>query len=211
MSFVDVVYLGGTSIDFIQRPSRSENITFDIHIGGGITNSAIISSKLGQKVAILSKVGKDLLGDWAIQELKRFKVRVDGVIQDPQIKTSIAIAHIDSKGNSRYVFYKDEIKSLIVTLKEVKNKNLLNRCKIFHFGSSFSYHKETYKEILNYIEYLKGLDIFISFDPNIRPYTIKDKQTAKERVLNLLNLVDMAKISQADLLFLTGEKHPKKG
>jgi len=163
---IDVLFLGGTSIDLIQDKKSNRYIA---SVGGGITNSSIIAAKLGLKVAMLSRIGKDPLGDWAIRELGRFGVTTKGIIQDPTIKTPLAIANIDRHGNSKYAFYKNAAKDSIVPLISVP-RSLLNTCKAFHFGSSFSYQKESSEEALKYVKYLKKRGVFISFDPNLRPY-----------------------------------------
>lgn len=221
----EILFLGGTSVDLIKKQGqtlffsknpkkrhqkRCLSLIFIGSVGGGITNSSVIASKLGLKVAMLSKVGKDFLGRFAVKELKRCGVDTSGMIIDPRIRTSIALARIDKKGNSRYVFYKSPAKDSIVPLKNVP-KALLKNCRIFHFGSSFSYQKESSVEALRYVKYLKKRGVFISFDPNIRPYAIKDRIEARKRVLGFLKKVDMARISEIDLEFLTGRKNPEKG
>ena len=203
----DILFLGGTSIDLIQDKN---NPRFMASTGGSITNSALISAKLGLKTAMLSRVGNDPLGEFAIRSLRSCGVNVKGMIKDPNIRTSLAIASIDKSGNSKYAFYKNSAKNSIVPLKSAP-KELLNTCKCFHFGSSFSYQKETYEESLKYLKYLKKRGAFISFDPNLRPYAIKDKKGAKNKVSRLLKWVDLAKLSDLDLCFLTGQKDLKKG
>jgi len=197
----DILFLGGTSIDLIQDKN---NPRFMASTGGSITNSALIGAKLGLKTAMLSRVGNDPLGEFAIRSLMSCGVNVKGMIKDSNIRTSLAIATIDKSGNSKYTFYKNAAKDSIVPLKNAP-KELLSTCKCFHFGSSFSYQKETYKESLKYLKYLKKRGAFISFDPNLRPYAIKDKKEAKNRALTLLKLVDLVKISDVDLHFLTGQ------
>jgi fructokinase len=202
---IDILFLGGTSIDLIQ--DKKPNL-YIASVGGGITNSAIVAAKLGLNVALLSKIGKDPLGDFAVNFLGACRVNTKGVIQDPSIKTPIAVAAIDKSGNSKYTFYKNPSKDSIVPLQTII-KSLLN-CRIFHFGSSFSYQKETSKEALKYVRFFKNRGVFISFDPNLRPYAIKDKKAAKNRVLKLLKWVDLAKLSETDLKFLSGQKDPQK-
>lgn len=205
---IDVLFLGGTSIDLIQNGRRAGK--FSASVGGSITNSAVISAKLGLKTAMLSRIGKDPLGDFALQTLRSCQVNISGIIQDPDIRTPLAIANIDRTGNSAYTFYKNPARSSIVPLKTVP-KSLLNTCKFLHFGSSFSYQKETFMETLKYIRHLKKRGVFMSYDPNLRPYAIKDKKGTKKRVLRLLKQVDLAKLSLLDLKFLTGQKNPEKG
>ncbi|MFC1624747.1 carbohydrate kinase family protein [Candidatus Omnitrophota bacterium] len=209
---IDVLFLGGTSIDLIQdkRKKGGRRPVFAASTGGSITNSAVIGAKLGLKAAMLSRIGKDPLGDFAVRFLTSCGVNTKGIIQDPVIRTPLAIANIDRSGDSIYTFYKNPPKQSIVPLKGVP-KYLLKNCKIFHFGSSFSYQKETSIEVLKFVKFLKKRGTFISFDPNLRPYAIKDKIGAKKRVLDLLKWVDMAKLSEIDLGFLTGQKDPLRG
>lgn len=208
---IDILFLGGTSVDLI-RDSRGHagRIKFTASVGGSITNSSIIGSKLGLKIALISRIGKDMLGDFAVGFLKDNGIDTNGIIQDANIHTPIAIANIDKSGNSKYTFYKNSPRESVVLLESVP-KYLLNSCKAFHFGSSFSYQKETSEEALKYVEFLKKRGVFISFDPNIRPYAVKDKPAVKNRVLRLLRWVDIAKLSEIDLRFLTGQKDLRKG
>ena len=207
---IDVLFLGGTSIDLIQDKNKGGRPVFLASTGGSITNSAVIGAKLGLKTALISRIGKDPLGDFAVRFLKSCKVNTNGVIQDPGIRTPIAIANIDKHGNSKYTFYKNTSLESIVCLKDAP-KGLLNNCKILHFGSSFSYQKDSSIEAMKYVKYLKKRGVFISFDPNVRPYTVKDKKAARNRILRLAKLVDLLKISEVDLKFLTGQRDPKKG
>lgn len=208
---IDILFLGGTSVDLIKdtRP-RNSGIKFTASVGGSITNSSVIGRKLGLRTAMLSRVGKDMLGDFAVGFLKDSGINTSGIIRDPNIHTPIAIADIDKSGNSKYTFYKNSPKESMVPLESVP-KYLLDGCQIFHFGSSFSYQKETSEEALRYVKFLKKRGVFISFDPNIRPYAVKDTRATKNRVLTLLKLIDLAKLSEIDLQFITGETNPLKG
>ncbi|OIO34159.1 MAG: hypothetical protein AUJ70_01760, partial [Candidatus Omnitrophica bacterium CG1_02_40_15] len=208
----DTLFLGGTSIDLIQEKQRYKGgkSAFRASVGGSITNSAIISAKLGLTTGLLSKIGKDLLGDFAVEFLNARKIDTKGIIRDLSIRTPLAIAKIDKYGVAKYTFYKNSPEDSVVPLKSAP-KYLLNTCKVFHTGSSYSYQKETFEETLKFIKYLKKRGVFISYDPNIRPGTIKYKKQVKNRVLMLLKLADLAKLSEIDMEYLTGCKSPKKG
>lgn len=205
---LDILFLGGTSIDLIQDKSNRKKQHRSV--GGGITNTAVIASKLGLKTAMLSRIGKDAFGNFAIKRLDSYGVNTNGIIQDPNIRTPLAIANIDKYGNSKYTFHKNPPKDSIVPLERVP-RVLLETCKIFHFGSSFSYQTDSSEEALRYVRFLKKRGIFISFDPNLRPYVIRDKKGVKNRVSRLLKWVNLAKLSKVDLRFLTGQKGLKNG
>ena len=208
---IDALFLGGTSIDLIQNRQKGRGgLVFSASIGGSITNSSIISAKLGLKTALLSKVGDDPLGNFAIDFLDSCKINTKGIIRDSGIRTPLAIAKINKSGVAKYTFYKNSPEDSVVPIKNTP-KTLLDTCKVFHTGSSYSYQKETFEETLKFIKYLKKRDVFISYDPNIRPGTIKHKKQVKNRVLRLLKLADLAKLSEVDLEYLTGSKNPEKG
>jgi len=208
---IDTLFLGGTSIDLIQdRQKEVDRLNFSASIGGSITNSAIISAKLGLKTGLLSKVGNDPLGDFAIDFLDSCKINTKGIIRDSYVKTSIAIAKIDKAGVAKYAFYKNSPKFSVVPINSLP-KYLLDTCKVFHTGSSYSYQKETFKETLKFIKYLKNRGVFICYDPNIRPVKAADKSIIKNRVLRLLKLADLTKLSEADLKYLTAKKSPLDG
>ena len=90
-------------------------------------------------------------------------------------------------------------------------KYLLNTCKVLHIGSSYSYQKETFEETMKFIKYLKNRGVFIVYDPNIRPLGIIDKTIVKNRVLRLLKLADLVKLSEIDMEYLTGQKNKETG
>ena len=208
---IDALFLGGTSIDLIQdRQKGRGNLVFTASIGGSITNSSIISAKLGLKTGLLSRVGRDPLGDFACEFLDSCGIYTKGIIRDSGIRTPLAVAKIDKSGVAKYTFYKNSPKDSVVPFKDAP-KNLLNTCKVFHTGSSYSYQKETFEETLKFIKYLKKRGVFISYDPNIRPESITDKFIVKNRVLKLLKLADLAKLSQVDLEYLTDQKSPAIG
>lgn len=208
---LDVLFLGGISIDLIQGKEKGRGgLNFSAFIGGSITNSSIIAAKLGLKTALLSKVGNEALGDFALDFLNSCKINTKGIIRDSDIRTSLAIAKIDKSGIAKYTFYKNSPKDSVVPIRSTP-KTLLDTCEVFHIGSSYSYQKETFKETLKFIKYLKKRNVFISYDPNIRPDSIIDKAVVKDRVLRLLKLVDLAKLSEVDLEYLAGQKNPLKG
>ena len=213
---IDTLFLGGTSIDIIQDKAGDGRdrplLNFSANVGGSVTNAAIISAKLGLKTGLLSRIGKDPLGNFAREFLDSLKIDTKAIIQDSDIRTPLAIAKIDKSGIAKYTFYKNSPEDSVVPIKSVP-KYLLNTCKVFHTGSSYSYQKETFEETLKFIKYLKKRNVFISYDPNIRPNSIKikDHLAVKNRVLTLLNLADLAKLSETDLEYLTDRKNPLRG
>src|SRR3989338_2654335 len=123
---IDALFLGGTSIDLIQNREKGRGkAKFSSSVGGSITNSAIIAAKLGVKAGLLSRIGQDPFGNFARYYLRMSKIDTEGMMQDPNIHTPIAMAKINKSGIAKYKFYKNSPKDSVVPIKTTP-KYLLN-------------------------------------------------------------------------------------
>ena len=71
--------------------------------GGKGSNQALAAALLGAEVVMVGRVGKDPNGDRLIQELEKGTVRTDGIVQDEQEQTGLAVMLLQQDG--RYVSY----------------------------------------------------------------------------------------------------------
>ena len=83
----------------------------ETHSGGGGTNAAAALSKLGLKVKLLTKLGKDLNSSLVLKELRQFKVKIintsrsrkatdsSTIISSPQSKDRIIFVHKGASGD----------------------------------------------------------------------------------------------------------------
>lgn len=108
---LDVICVGAAIVDIPLQPV-SKNIfdveSYPLHkiamtIGGDAINEATIISRLGYKVALMSRVGKDVVGDFIISACKKDKIDYSSIHVDPDIDTSINVGLVTGDGERTFV------------------------------------------------------------------------------------------------------------
>src|SRR2546426_1862560 len=101
----DIVVVGGVNWDFLVRgshlPRPGETVSgdeFQEAPGGKGANQAIAGARLGARVAMVARVGKDGRGEAAVAKLADEGVNVDHVVYDPVLKTGVALIMVDWQG-----------------------------------------------------------------------------------------------------------------
>lgn len=202
----NVICCGNIAFDLIQTRGRKENdIIFQAKPGGSVLNTAIHLARLGLNVTMFSKTGKDTLGDALVKILKEEKINTKYTFQDERIRTSIALARLDEKGDSQYNFYKTVGPETVFAKTNIPS-SVFKRSRIFHTGSMYSYEDYSFDETLNFMKLAKKTDLFVTFDPNWRENRIKNKSLARTRISKLLDHVDLLKLGGTDTLGITGAK-----
>ncbi len=210
-----VLCIGNISLDLIYRnDSVHDTLTFDAKTGGSVCNTALQLSKLGIDVGFISKTSDDFLSSHTLHILEQAGIDTLSIKKHKSIKTSLAFALIDSKGDSDYVFYKtpkehgDTTKKIPLVNKTTLNK--ISKTSVLHSGSRFSYDGETYTDILKAYKHASKTGVFTTFDPNWREKRILNKSIARKRIFALLPYVDLLKISEKDAKGMTGLTNTKK-
>ena len=204
MDKYDVTALGELLIDFTEN-GRSEqgNPTFEANPGGAPCNVLAMLSKLGNKTAFIGKVGDDFFGKqlWdAITE-----VGSDGsyLLKD-EVHTTLALVHNRSDGDRDFSFYRNPGADMMLTEDEIPEE-LIKNSKIFHFGTLSMTHEGVRRATRRALDIAKKAGVMISFDPNLRPPLWDSLETAREQVLYGLGFCDVLKISDNEIVWLTGE------
>jgi fructokinase len=206
MSKEHILCLGNIAYDLVQRKGNSEkNFLFAAYPGGSVFNTALLLSKLGCRVAVLSKTGNDFLGDKLIATMKKHGINVRYVFQENCVKTALAVADIDSKGNSSYIFYRPENTSCPLKKEEIP-ESVFKQAKILHTDSAFTYKDGTYEDTMYTIAKARKHNVFVSYDPNWRNGRIKNTAKARKRIARIIEYTNLLKLSDTDAIGITGAK-----
>jgi fructokinase len=191
-----VITLGEALIDF--TPLDDQNMDFRKNPGGAPANVAVALSRLGIDVSFIGKVGDDVLGNFLAKKLQTEKVNIDNLILTEEAKTAITFVTLDEDGD-RFL-RADEIDS-----------KLFEKNKIYHFGSISLIDEPARSATKKGIELAHKNEMMVSYDPNLREMLWDSLAEAKEMILSVMNQIDILKVSEEELEFLTGEKDIKKG
>jgi len=197
-----IITLGEALIDFI--PVDPSNVTYLKNPGGAPANVAVGASRLGAKSTFIGKVGNDMFGKFLEQALKNYGVDTSSMKFSNDYRTAIVFVQLDNKGERSFTFYLNQTADQQLSEDEI-NSELFRDHKIFHFGTISLKDQPVKNATLKAIEYAKNEKMILSFDPNVRLSLWDDHNELKEMIFQMLNHINVLKISEEELVFLTGD------
>ena len=203
-----VITLGEALIDF--TPLDDQNMDFRKNPGGAPANVAVALSRLGVDVSFVGKVGDDVLGNFLAGKLQSEEVNIDNLILTEEAKTAITFVTLDETGDRSFDFYINPSADRFLRADEIEDR-LFAENKIYHFGSISLIDEPARTATKKGIELAHQNEMLVSYDPNLREMLWESLAEAKEIILSVMNQVDLVKVSEEELEFLTGEKDIKKG
>lgn len=116
MKEFDVVCVGVGVVDLPLKPVDRELFNRDVtqiapptfYAGGGAVNQAIVLSRLGNKVSLLTMMGKDALGELLLNLLKRCGRDIDlsRISFHEEVGTGISIVMVEPNGQRHFCVYR---------------------------------------------------------------------------------------------------------
>ncbi|MCX7845334.1 MAG: sugar kinase [Dictyoglomaceae bacterium] len=124
----------GKPIEFL--PEKGKLILIDeinLNTGGCAVNTGIALAKLGFKVGVIARVGKDGFGDFIISQLKTYGIDTSGIKIDKNLKTSATIVAISKEGERSFWHYLGANSNL--GLEDI-SEDFLRKIKILHIAGT---------------------------------------------------------------------------
>ena len=211
MKKYDVVALGELLIDFTDNGLSSQgNPLFEANPGGAPCNVLAMLRKLDKNVAFVGKVGCDGFGKQLHEVVKAAGICTDGLKWDEYVHTTLAVVHTLPGGDRDFSFYRNPGADMMLTEEELPME-MIEKTRIFHFGTLSMTHENVRKATLKAIQVAKENGALISFDPNLRPPLWDSLDEAAEQIHVGLGLCDILKIADNEIEFMTGETDFDKG
>lgn len=208
---IDIVALGEILIDFTPSGVNEQGIAlFARNPGGAPANVLAMNNRLGGTSAFIGKVGADGFGRYLRQTLTGCGIDDSGLVEDVAIPTTLAFVQLNEQGDRSFSFYRKPGADLMLTASEIR-RALIDRCKIFHFGSVSLTGEPCRSACLEAAAYAKQQGKRISFDPNYRPLLWDSETEAREQIMRGIALADILKVSKEEMLLITGTDDLEKG
>ncbi len=204
MNDIDVVALGELLIDFTNNGiSEQGNTLFEANPGGAPCNVLAMLSKLGHKTAFIGKVGDDIFGHNLKTTLEEVNIDSSNLSFDQESRTTLAFVQTLPGGERDFSFYRNQGADIMLSEDEI-DKNLLQRSKIFHFGTLSMTHEKVRQATKKAIVIAKRAGAILSFDPNLRPALWTSLEEAYKQTAYGLEQCDVLKISGNEIQWFTG-------
>ena len=211
MNDIDVVALGELLIDFTNNGiSEQGNTLFEANPGGAPCNVLAMLSKLGHKTAFIGKVGDDIFGHNLKATLEEVNIDSSNLSLDQEARTTLAFVQTLPGGDRDFSFYRNQGADIMLSENEI-DKSLLQRSKIFHFGTLSMTHERVRQATKIAIEIAKRAGAILSFDPNLRPALWTSLEEARNQMAYGLQQCDVLKISDNEIQWFTGFHDYGKG
>ncbi len=206
----DVTALGELLIDFTPcGKSEAGMRVFEQNPGGAPANVLCALSNLGLKTAFLGKVGQDMHGDFLKSVLEQKDVCTDGLIQDPEVFTTLAFVELSEDGERSFSFARKPGADTCLKPEDL-NDVILKNTKVFHFGSLSLTDEPARSATLAAVRRAKEAGAIISYDPNYRALLWGSREEAMKQMRSVLPFVDVIKISDEETELLTGASSPEE-
>jgi len=201
---MDVIALGELLIDFTPHGhSEQGQPLFERNPGGAPANVLAALAKLGRETAFIGTVGNDAFGRYLADTLADAGINVDQLQYTDDAQTTLAFVHLDESGDRSFTFYRKPGADQLLDAKAI-DLDLVGGAKLFHFGSISMTHEPSRTATLAAAAAARSQGVPVSFDPNLRMSLWEDAEQAKAAILEGMAFADVAKVSEEELVFLTG-------
>jgi fructokinase len=171
----------------------------DEHVGGSPLNVAVGLGRLGREVDFLTRIGDDRYGRRIAEYANAAGVQL---VPGSQIaeRTATARATVAADGSADYEFDLDWQLSGTPTVAPPL---------LVHTGSIAAVQEPGCLAVAALVD-AYHLSATVSFDPNVRPSLIADRELAIQRIGHLVERSDIAKVSEEDLYWLDPDRSPEQ-
>lgn len=207
---MSIICFGELIVDFTSLEAGKllwEVERFLKNVGGASANVAIGLHYHGVPVKLWSKVGNDSFGKFLLKRLSDYGVSVEGVIKDSRHPTKLAFVGLEENGERYFEFHNRNSADMYMRVEDI-NLDELKRTEIFCFGGIALLGDVTVNTLMQILNLTKENETLVLLDPNIRIDLVKNPEMIFDRFTEILNFVDILKLSGDDWKQFFGDKTP---
>lgn len=192
-------------------PDGAGSLTYTAKMGGAPANVCVAAAKLGVRACFLGKLADDAFGRFLLAELKSYGVDTSLTVVDKACKTGLAFVALSSDGDREFFFYRDTPADASLSPDEV-TEDMFASEDVLHFCSISLKPSPTRDAIEKAAELARAAGATVSFDVNLRlNLWDNDEAALRKTVFDFFPLADIVKVTDEELLFLTGTDDEKAG
>jgi sugar/nucleoside kinase (ribokinase family) len=200
----DIAGIGTALVDFTPMGiSPNGNLIYECNPGGSIANFLVVVARNNCRAAFIGKVGDDKFGRLLEQVLIKENVDVKGMNFDKKHPTSCSFVTLSSSGERTFKFYRKSGADSMLRKKDIPLE-IIDRAKVIHVTSFVLTSEPSRSSVLSALRYAKEKEKIISFDINWRPNIWINRSFGKRVIENLIDHVDILKVSEEELYFFAG-------
>jgi fructokinase len=200
-----ILVCGEALVDLVPVPCGDEG-GYVPRGGGSSYNVAIGLGRLGVPVGFVGRVSRDHFGRMLRERLTSNGVDVRYLLEGDEA-TTLAVVHFESDSEPEFAFYGEGTADRTIREDELP-ADFPSDVRALHFGS-ISLVREPAASAFEACMRREHRRRVLSLDPNVRPSLIRDRDAYVDRLAGWVSLVDLVKISRADLRWLYPGRSPE--
>lgn len=200
MSKKFVLIYGDAFVDYIAEDQS--NSRFTKFLGGATVNVAAGVARLGAASSFITVTGENETSEFVRNELAEEGVDLSFSQIVPEKEVSGVYVHLLENNERHFERYVDVTPDIQVDFSAIKNE-IIHETSVFHFCSGTLFHPIALGTTRKIVENMKKSNVLISFDANIRPLRWSSEESCRETVSSFFNMVDVLKLTEEELFFLT--------
>jgi fructokinase len=187
--------IGESLIDIVERDGQTD----DEHVGGSPLNVAVGLARLGRDVDFLTRIGDDPHGRRIADYVNAAGVQL---VSGSQVagRTATARLAVGEDGSADYVFDLDW---------QLSGTPMVTPPLFAHTGSIAAVQEPGCLAVAALVD-TYHVSATITFDPNVRPSLIVDRELARQRIEHLVERSDIVKVSEEDLRWIEPARPPER-
>lgn len=179
-------------------------------LSGAEVNVSIGLTRLGHEVSYITRLGDDSLGHYIANCLKRESINTEFIKFDREFKTGIQLKNKVRSGDPSINYYRKGSATSHISVKDMDEIDF-SGIKLVHITGippalSLSCREATYR----LIQRAREKQVFISFDPNLRPTLWESKEEMCQVINDIASYCDMILPGVSEGLTLMGSNEPEK-
>lgn len=188
-----------------QPNSRLDGAMYLSRPGGAPANVAVGLARLGVSAGFIGSFSDDQWGRLLLQQLREEKVNISSCTVTTDRQTRFTWVVTESKSQQPMAdFTKFSCADEALSPAALRS-GLFESAEAFHFGSLCQRRGPAANATTEAIGLAWRQGLLISYDPNVRLALWSNDEACRQTILNTLKYVDLVKISDNELRFLTGE------
>jgi fructokinase len=159
-------------------------------VGGSPMNVAVGLARLDVPTLLITQIGNDEHGRWITEHVQASGVELADTSIRPDLATSTATAQLDPDQQASYEFD---------LTWDLAHHTLPDEVLGLHVGSLGATLRPGRTAVLDLVRQAQRDDVFVSYDPNIRPAFVDEPGVAWREMVHLASSARLVKVSEEDL------------
>jgi 5-dehydro-2-deoxygluconokinase len=207
----DLITMGRVGVDLYPEQigvHLADVQTFAKSLGGSATNVSVAAARLGVRSAVITKVGDDPFGRYAIAALGEFGVETALVSSTPDLPTPVVFAELDPPEEPRIWFYRyPKAPDMMLTLEDLDRKAVRGAAIFWATGTGLS-DEPSLTATMTALS-LRGAAGTTVLDLDWRPMLWPDPEHAPERYRAALAHASVVVGNRSEVAVAVGELEPE--